>query len=150
MNMTEPTPPKTEYLRKRIVQAVIASVPDVMDGEWGQRDWRQIVVNYETLLHSAEPQTSDISFSVAQDHDGTLEIVDFRLSRTAKSALQELAAVMQAQGGAAWTVCDLVIEADGRYRFDFDYGAPYRLSGQLHDQRFDDYLQRYLAGQRQG
>lgn len=146
--MTKPAS-ENDDLRDLIVQAVIASVPDVMDGDWADRSWQQIVVNYETLLHSSAPQVSDISFSVAEDRTGLLEIVDFRLSRVAKDALQDLAIAMHAQARAWWTVCDLVIEADGRYRFDFGYDAPYRLSGQIDDQRFDDYLQRYLSRQEQ-
>lgn len=127
------------------VQAVAASVTDVMDGEWGQREWQRIVVNFESLLHTSEPQTSDISFAIAQAPQGQPEMVDFRLSRAARNGFRHIAQVMHAQKGSHWTVCDLVIERDGRYRFDFSYDPPYRLGGQVYDTRFDDYLQRYLA-----
>ncbi len=52
------------------VQAVAASVTDVMDGEWGERDWRRLVVNHESLLHTAEPEASTIAFAVATKPGG--------------------------------------------------------------------------------
>lgn len=127
------------------VRAVAASVTDVMDGDWGTREWERLVVNYESLLHTDEPQISDISFAVARERGAALELVDFRLSRAAKDGFQKIGAIMKAQKGQDWTVCDLVIERDGSYRFDFSYDRPYRLGGQLHDTRFDDYLERYQA-----
>jgi hypothetical protein len=44
----------------------------------------------------------------------------------------------------------VMVERDGRYDFQFDYGPPYRLSGNLNDTRYRDYLDRYMAemGQR--
>lgn len=126
------------------VQAVAASVSDVMDGEWGGREWRRIVVNHESLLHEQEPEESTIAFSVAGKPGGEPEIVDFRLSDAAEAGLARIAEVMHAQKGQYWTVCDLTIERDGSYRFDFSYDPPYRLGGHAHDTRFDDYLQRYL------
>lgn len=127
------------------VQAVAGSVTDVMDGEWGERDWRRIVVNHESLLHAEEPEASTIAFAVAAKPGGEPEIVDFRLSRAAKNGLKRIADIMHAQKGQYWTVCDLTIERDGSYRFDFSYDPPYRLGGHTHDTRFDDYLQRYAA-----
>ncbi|MFC4819283.1 hypothetical protein [Dokdonella ginsengisoli] len=127
------------------VQAVAGSVTDVMDGEWGERDWRRLVVNHESLLHTAEPEASTIAFAVATKPGGEPEIVDFRISRAAKNGFKRIADIMHAQKGQYWTVCDLTVERDGSYRFDFSYDPPYRLGGHLHDTRFDDYLQRYLA-----
>lgn len=127
------------------VQAVAGSVTDVMDGEWGERDWRRIVVNHESLLHTQEPEASTIAFAVANKPGGEPEIVDFRLSRAAKNGFKRIADIMHGQKGQYWTVCDLTIERDGSYRFDFSYDPPYRLGGHPHDTRFDDYLQRYLA-----
>lgn len=127
------------------VTAVIASVPNVKDGEWGSRQWRRIVVNYETLLHTAEPERSIIAFAVAEDRAGVLAIADFTLSREARQGFEQISALMHAAKAEHWTTCDLVIEPDGRYRFDFSYDPPYRLGGKLHDTRFDDYLSRYLA-----
>ncbi len=128
------------------VRAVVASVRDVRDGQWGERQWRRIVVNHETLAHEDEPETSTISFCVATLPGGRPEIVDFRLSRAAKNGLARIGAIMRESEGAFWTVCDLRIEAGGLYDFRFSYDPPYRLGGHLRDTRFDDYLARYLAG----
>ncbi|MCC8961163.1 hypothetical protein H8A95_02255 [Bradyrhizobium sp. Pear76] len=127
------------------VQAIVDCVSDVMDGDWGDRDWEQIVVNYETLLHVPDEATSAIAFSVARRRDGRHECVDFRLSDAAEDGLERVKRDMHAQSGTYWTTCTVTIERDGRYRFDYGYGAPYRLSGNVDDRRFADYLKRYLA-----
>ena len=127
------------------VQTVVASVPDVMDGEWGEREWERIVVNYETLLGQPDETTSAIAFSVARAPGGAPEIVDFRLSDEAEANLERLRTAMHGQNGTYWTVCDLTIERDGRYDFAYSYDAPYRLSGNVHDTRFKNYLENYLA-----
>lgn len=130
------------------VQAVAASVSDVYEGEWGARQWQRIVVDHESLLHTAEPQTSTIAFAIAQAPQGPLEQVDFRLSDAAEQGFKRIADIVHAQKGQYWTVCHLTIERDGSYKVDFSYDKPYRLSGHLQDTRFDDYLKQYLAEQR--
>ena len=130
------------------VQAVVASVSDVYEGEWGARQWQRIVVDHESLLHTAQPQTSTIAFAIAQAPQGQPEQVDFRLSDAAEQGFKRIADIVHAQKGQHWTVCSLTIESDGHYKFDFSYDKPYRLSGHLQDTRFDDYLKRYLAEQR--
>lgn len=67
------------------------------------------------------------------------------MSDAAENGFKRIADVMYKQKGQYWTVCKLTIESDGRYKFDFSCDAPYRLSGHLHDTRFDDYLKRYPA-----
>ncbi|NEU94941.1 hypothetical protein [Bradyrhizobium uaiense] len=116
-----------------------------MDGDWGDRDWEQIVVNYETLLHAPDQTTSATAFSVARQKGGRHECVDFRLSDAAEDGLERVKRDMHAQSGTYWTTCAVTIERDGRYRFDYGYDAPYRLSGNVDDRRFADYLTRYLA-----
>jgi hypothetical protein len=130
------------------VQAVAQSVVNVRDGEWGDRDWSRIVVNYESLRHTQDPQESVLAFAIAAHPGASPEKVSFRLSPAAEAGFHRVADVMAKSKGQYWTVCDLVIDSDGRYAFDFSYDPPYRLSGNLNDQRFSDYLQKYLAGQR--
>ncbi len=72
------------------VQAIVASVSDVMDGEWGDRTWERIVVNYETLLHTSEATTSTIAFSIARPANHPPERVDFRLSDEAEAGLERI------------------------------------------------------------
>jgi hypothetical protein len=116
-----------------------------MDGEWGDRTWERIVVNYETLLHTPEATSSTLAFSVARTPAGAYERVDFRLSDEAEAGLENIAEIAHAQDGTHWTVSDITIERDGTYKFAFSYDLPYRLSGHVHDRRFEDYLERYLA-----
>ena len=130
---------------REAVQAIVASVSDLMDGDWGDREWERIVVDHESLLHAPDETTSTIAFSVARQPAGRYERVDFRLSDAAEESLERVKRDMHAQSGTYWTTCSVTIERDGRYRFEYAYDAPYRLSGNLHDKRFEHYLERYLA-----
>ena len=126
------------------VREVAASVRDVNDGEWGNRDWLRLVVDFESEPGDA-PRTSSISFAIARDGDGPLEKVSFRLSPAAKAGFAQIGRIMQAQKGQAWSTSTLIVERDGRYDFQFAYTPPYRLSGNLNDTRYRDYLERYKA-----
>lgn len=126
------------------VREVAACVRDVNDGEWGTRDWLRLVVDFETEAGEA-PRTSSVSFAIARDGDGPLEKVAFRLSPAAKAGFAHIGRIMQAQKGQAWSTSTLIVERDGRYDFQFAYTPPYRLSGNLNDTRYRDYLERYKA-----
>lgn len=134
-----------EACQAEIVRAVVASIADLYDGEWEDRDWLRIVVNYEALWAQPQVRTSSLNFTIARLPGASLEKIGFRLSPVARAGLQRLAALMQAHGGSWWTVCDLVVERDGRFEFAFSYDRPYRIDGNLNDQRFNDYLERYRA-----
>jgi len=110
-------------------KGIVASVSDVMDGEWGDREWERIVVNHQTLLHSPEGTTSAIAFSIARSPAGAHEQLDFRISDEAEAGLENIAEIAHAQNGTYWTVCDVTIERAGTYQFAFSYDRPYRLSG---------------------
>ncbi|WP_394003487.1 hypothetical protein ACF3M1_02145 [Luteimonas sp. WGS1318] len=128
------------------VRAVAASVRDVNDGEWGERDWLRLVVDFETLPgDDGAPRTSSLSFAIARVPDGPLEKVAFRLSPEAKAGFASIGRIMHAQKGQWWSTSTLVVERDGRYDFQFAYTPPYRLSGNLNDTRYRDYLERYKA-----
>ncbi len=124
------------------VQAVAASLHDVNDGEWGDRDWLRLVVDFESL-HGDAPRTSSISFAIARAPGASLEKVAFRLSPSAKAGFAEIGRIMHAQKGQWWTTSTLVVERDGSYDFQFAYTPPYRLGGNLNDTRYRDYLERY-------
>jgi len=132
------------------VRAVAASVSHVSDGEWGNRDWLRLVVDFESLAHADEPRTSSISFAIARAPGGPLEKVAFRLAPDAKDGFLRIGQLMYAHKGQHWTTCKLAVERDGKYDFQFDYAPPYRLGGNVNDTRYRDYLERYMAetGQR--
>ncbi len=110
--------------------------------------WDRIVVNYESLTHTPDETTSTIAFSIVRRTGGQWERVDFRLSDEAQTYLEHIKQDMHVKGGAYWTFCDVAIEHDGRYKFDYSYAPPYRLSGNLLDKRFEGYLERYLSEKR--
>ncbi len=133
------------------VRAVAASVTDVNDGEWGDRDWLRLVVDFESLAQDeAAPRTSSISFAIARAPGGPLEKVGFRLSRAAKDGFVRIGRIMHGQKGQYWSTATLTVERDGSYDFQFAYTPPYRLGGNLNDTRYRDYLERYQTetGQR--
>lgn len=127
------------------VKAIVRSIANVYDGEWGDRSWERILVDHESLLHEPEPQTSTIAFTLACYPEAPLEKVAFDLSPEAEAGLQRIGEIMHSRDGKWWTTCRLTVERDGRYDFQFDYGPPYRLSGNLNDRRYQDYLDRYMA-----
>lgn len=132
------------------VRAVAASVQDVNDGEWGDRDWVRLFVDFESLAHTDEPRTSSISFAIARTPGGPLEKVSFRLSPAAKQGFIDIGRIMHGQKGQYWSASTLTVERDGSYDFQFSYAPPYRLGGNLNDTRYRDYLERYVeeTGQR--
>ena len=128
-----------------LVRAVAESITDLHDGEWEDRDWLRAVVNYEALWDQPQIRTSSLNFTIARRPGLPLEKMGFRLSPRAREGFERLAELMQTQGGSWWTVCDLVIERDGRFDFTFSYDKLYRIDGNLNDQRFKGYLERYRA-----
>lgn len=128
------------------VRAVAASVTDVYDGDWGEREWLRLVVDYESATETDEPQTSSLSFAIARLPGGPLEKVSFALSPDGEDGFERIRALMHGQKGEYWNTATLVVERDGSYDFQFDYGPPHRLGGNLNDTRYRDYLQRYVEG----
>lgn len=126
-----------------IVRAVAGNVTDVMDGEWGMREWCHLFVDFE-----AEPdggRTSSITFAIARLPGQQPEKISFRLPPEAKRLFVELADAMQKDGTQRWSTAQLRVERDGRHDFQFAYDPPYRLGGNLLDKRFEDYLDTWLA-----
>jgi hypothetical protein len=92
------------------IRAIAASVHDVYDGEWGDREWERLVVDFESLAHTNEPRTSSISFAIARAPDGPLEKVSFSLSADAEEAFMRINRIMQAQKGNYWSTCQVMVE----------------------------------------
>lgn len=134
-----------EKAQNDVVRAVAASVTDVMDGEWGDREWLQIAVNFEIEVADRGRRISAQSAAIAHRPGQPLEAVDFALSDEADAAMIALREAMRDDHGA-WNSCDLTIERSGKYRFDFSHAPPRRLGGDLLHAPLDGYLQRYLAG----
>lgn len=134
--------PEIQRIQAEAVQEIAASVSDVVDGEWGDREWARIAANVEIDTAQGRrisAQTSAIARRPGKDY----EDVDFRLSRRAKDALVALREAMRDQRGA-WNTCDVTIDRDGRYHFDFSYEPPRRLNGDLLHSPLQGSLQRWL------
>lgn len=128
-------------LQTEIVRAVVGDVPDVLDGEWGDRTWAHIFVDFELGRDGA---SSSISFSLAHTPGRDLEKVAFRLSPATKGLFGDLAAAMIGPDGSRWSSIQMKVESDGRFSFDVFHAPPLRLGGTLIDDRFRDYLYRWL------
>lgn len=131
-------------LQTDIVHAVTGDVSEVLDGEWGDRAWAHILVDFE-LGHDGA--SSSISFSLAHLPGRALEKVAFRLSAKTKGLFGNLATAMAGPDGSRWSSVQLKIESDGRFSFDVSYDPPLRLGGTLIDDRFRDYLERWLQSE---
>lgn len=132
---------RVQALQAEVIHLIVASRHDVMEGEWGDRDWVRLFVDFEWQ----DGQRSSITFALAHRPGQRLEKVSFRLPLEAKSKLVELAQAMAPSGQAPWTTARLHIDRDGRFEMETFYNPPRRLGGELIDKRFEDYLDRYVA-----
>ena len=132
-----------QRIEEGIIRAVSGNVADVMDGEWEDRQWVHLFVDLE--IDQNGERRSSITFALAHKPRQPLETISFRLPRDAKRLFGELAEAMRLPGEKRWSSVQLRVERDGRYAMEFSYDPPWRLSGNLLDKRFDDYLERWLA-----
>lgn len=124
-------------LQGEIVQAIVAIIPC----------WERIVLNYEVVHGNGDPDTGCCFFHVTRAEDGTFAMdSELPLPDHVEALLMQMNDLMLAMAGSRWGICDLVIDADGRYRFAFDYGPAKRLNGVLDHAshyRFNNYLAPY-------
>ncbi|MFV0625429.1 hypothetical protein ACBY01_15650 [Sphingomonas sp. ac-8] len=132
-----------QRIEQSIVRAVVGNVSDVMDGDWEDRHWAHLFVDIE-IAQDGE-RDSSTTFALAHKPGQPLEKVSFRLPREAKRLFGELAEAMRRPGDDRWSSAQLRVERDGSYALEFSYDPPWRLSGNLIDKRFKDYLDRWLA-----
>jgi hypothetical protein len=128
-------------LQALVVRSVANDITDLHDGAWGDRDWLRIGVNLE--LRDAGAETSTQALVIARHPSCPLETLSFRLGLETVQLFADLAAAMQQPGKPQWTIANLEIDRDGHYSFDFGYGPPPRLSGNLAHQPLKGFLQRY-------
>jgi|GEM_PF-981734 len=126
-----------------IARAVAANVTDVLEGEWGKREWLHLFVDFE--VDDLGERSSSTTFALARSPGQPMEKVAFRLSRDAKRLFGVLADGMGDSPNRRWTNAQLRVAWDGGYTLNYAYGPPYRLGGNLIDKRFDDYLEHWLA-----
>lgn len=132
---------RVQALQAEIIRLIAGNVHDVMEGEWDDREWVRLFVDFEWQ----EGQRSSITFALAHRPRQPLEKVSFRLPREAKMKLVELAEAMTPAGQTPWTTARLHIDRDGRFEMETFHVPPRRLGGELIDKRFEDYLERYIA-----
>ncbi|MET0249489.1 MAG: hypothetical protein ABW164_07150 [Sphingobium sp.] len=128
-----------------VARAVADGVTDVMDGEWGDREWLHLFVDFEIAAEG--DRSSGISFALARLSGQPVDKVSFRLPHEAKRLLGQLADAMSGPSNVRWTCAQLRVERDGRYSFSYSYEPPHRLGGNLLDNRFKDYLTTWLASE---
>lgn len=127
-----------------LVRTIAANVRDVMDGEWGDREWLHLFADFE--IDATGERMSAICFALARHNDDPVEKIAFRFPFEARQMLAIMADDMAARDGERWTAARMRIEQDGGYAIDYVHDAPYRLGGTLNDTRYADYLERWLAG----
>lgn len=132
-----------QRLQGETVREIAASVTDLMEGDWGDREWARIAANVEIDTAQGRRISAQTS-AIARSPGHAFEDVDFRLSRQAKDALVALREAMRDQRGA-WNTCDVTIDRSGKYHFDFSYEPPRRLNGDLLHSPLTGHLDRYLS-----
>lgn len=137
------TPIQQVEAESSLARAMATCVTDVMEGEWGDREWLHLFVDFE--IDDSGERSSSIAFALARVARQPLEKVSFRLSAKVKRQWADLAAGMQAGADTRWNSAQLRVEQDGRYSLQYSYAPPFRLGGNLHDTRFNDYLEQWLG-----
>lgn len=109
--------------------------------------WRRLVGNWEaTPLEDGPPRLNYVTLAVVADQGRwAIGQLDF------DEPLYDLVAALQvgmAEAGDAWTVMDLEVDEDGRFRSGFGYDPPKRTQG-IYDHesmgRFESYLSTWVA-----
>lgn len=139
------TPMERAETEAAVVRTVAAGVTDVMEGEWDDREWLHLFVDFEIAAEG--DRSSSITFALARRSGQPVENVSFRLPQEAKRLLGTLADSMTASPNGRWTCAQLRVERDGRYSLTYSYDPPNRLAGNLLDSRFNDYLDTWLASE---
>jgi hypothetical protein len=130
-------------LEAAIVHAVTSAVTDVMDGDWGEREWLHLFVDIEVAADG--DRSSSIAFAFARLPGQAVEKVAFRLPHEARRLFRRLADAMEMSSSGRWNSARLRLSRDGRYTLEFSYDPPWRLGGNLIDDRFDGALEQWLA-----
>ena len=131
--------PSIAALQARVAQAVTDRIED---------DWERIFVNYEMKLTDEGRVVDYVIFYIRALEGGEFEKISVRGGSDAiDDAFIALADTM-ARDGERWGSCDFLVDADGRYKFNFSYEPPKRIEGVLDHSsygRFREYLDQYRA-----
>lgn len=111
--------------------------------------WERIVVNWELRVDAHGDYADNVRLFAVEEREGDLvKTQDVRTGPDDAELVHRLHAAMAAREPDPWSTMDLVVDADGAYAVDFDYGPPRRLNG-IRDERsvgrFRDYLTTYRA-----
>ena len=135
--------PEIAQAQDAVVKALM-EVPDV--------PWERIVVNWEIKDDGGEKHMGTIAFCISRNPEGGLTKTDMKnLPSIVPKRLLALRELMARLQGDRWAGCDLAIDSDGRYEFNFSYDPPKRLNGIIDDEsywRFGRYLDDYRAGRK--
>lgn len=121
---------------------IFAAIDDAVD-----EDWERIAVNYE-MEYDGDALTEDrIGAAILRDADGTLRQVQVPFTEEAKALFRRLSDAVLARDGQRPGAVDLLMDASGKYRFNFDFNPPRRINGQMDERamRLARYVDHYRA-----
>ncbi|WP_376093117.1 hypothetical protein ACE7GA_24930 [Roseomonas sp. CCTCC AB2023176] len=112
-----------------------------------EEDWERIAVNYEMEIDGDQLTEDRIGVAIVRDADGALRQVQVPFTEEAKRLFRSLSDAVLARDGQRPGAVDLLMDASGKYRFNFDFGAPRRIGGTMDDQamRLARYVDLYRA-----
>lgn len=108
--------------------------------------WARLVGNWEATLQGSEVNLNYITLAVV-GQDGGWAAGQLGFDEPLYDLVAELNEAM-ATTGERWTVMDLEVDADGRFRTAFGYGPPKRSTGIFDEEsmgRFENYLATWVA-----
>lgn len=126
-------------------QAIVASqnrIAEMLATKAEGCEWKEVVLSFEADGAIGAETTNWVLFAVCMDGQ-QLEKRPLFLEFDDEELLLELRTLYSDDGGN-WSTTEIHLQSDGRVNFDFDYGLPKRLNGDLAAMRkFENYLDNY-------
>ena len=127
-------------------QTAQSQVVQGVAGDFGAADWVHAVLDLELLEFEDGYDLDYQAILITRTPEGDLASHQFQLSEPSRQAVIALYRERKDSTGDTLGSFVLRIDQPGRYRFEFDYGTPKRLSGVWDAERqsyFDNYLSHY-------
>jgi hypothetical protein len=108
--------------------------------------WERVVVNYEMAESEDGTEHDMLGFYIVSDQAGRHAKKPLDLTPEIQEAFSDLNAASLSTNKQNWGTCDLTLDSNGKYTFDFSFDPPKRINGILDEAsyyRFGKYLDEY-------
>jgi len=113
-----------------------------------EAEWLRVVVNYEMLYQEDGIEHDRLGFYITKQPDGNLAKAQLRFTDLIVEAFLKLNEASLTVNKEHWTMCDFVLDSDGKFEVNFSYDPPKRINAILDEEsyyRFGKYLEFYKS-----